>query len=177
MEIDILKKAVELLQDGDVIACKTDTVYGLIADATNEKAIRKIYKLKSRPKNKQLILLVNSLDMANKIALITNLSTVKQYWFKEKRPTTIVLKKQNCIDTVAIRYPRNEFIIELIKSLGHPIVAPSANITGHPTALSAEMVIKEFGDKIPLIIDGGICYENPSRIVDLTTDIPKIIRE
>ena len=176
MEIGILKQAVDLLRDGDVIACKTDTVYGLIADATNEKAINKIYELKKRPKNKQLIVLVNSLDMANDIAVLPSLSIIKKYWFIEKRPTTIVLPKRNCGDTIAIRYPKDNFIIELITLLGRPIVAPSANISGHPTALSYEMVIKEFADRIPLIIDGGICDKSPSRIIDLTTDIPKIIR-
>ena len=73
------------------------------------------------------------------------------------------------------RLPNDEFCLKLIKELGKPIVAPSANISNHQTAISAKMVKDDFKDQI-LIIDGGVCKSHPSTIIDLTTENMKVLR-
>ena len=181
-----LEEAVALLKQGKVIAARTDTVYGLLADATIETAVQKVYELKKRPQNKALIVLVDSLEMADNIAEFTD--EAKQYahqvWVKEKKPVTLVLKAKNISrvvtgggDTVALRMPHNEFCLNLIGQLGHPIVAPSANISGHPTAISAEMVKADFEAQLPLILDSGTCSNAPSTIINLLNNKPVVLRK
>ena len=181
-----LEEAVALLRQGKVIAARTDTVYGLLADATIETAVQKVYELKKRPQNKALIVLVNSLEMADNIAEFTDEATqfAHQVWLNEKKPVTLVLKAKNISrvvtgggDTVAIRLPHNEFCLKLICQLGNPIVAPSANISGNPTAISAEMVKADFAAKLPLIIDGGTCSNTPSTIISFLNNKPLILRK
>ena len=181
-----LKEAVALLRHGEVIAAKTDTVYGLLADATIEAAIQKVYELKKRQKNKALIVLVNSLEMAKNIAEFSDeaVQYAHQIWIYEPKPVTLVLKAKNVSkiatgggDTVALRLPHNEFCLELIHQLGHPIVAPSANISGHPAAISADMVKADFGNNLPLIIDGGLCTNSPSTIISFLDNKPIILRK
>ena len=106
----------------------------------------------------------------------------KKIWIVEKKPVTLVLKAKNVSklvtgggDTVAMRLPDNEFCLELIKGLGKPVVAPSANISGHPTAISANMVRDDFKDQI-LIIDGGVCKSHPSTIINLTGKKMEVLR-
>lgn len=182
---NLIEKAIELLKKGEVIAAPTDTVYGLLADATNDVAVKKVFGLKKRPLTKPLIVLVDSIEMANEIATFSEDSEqfAKKVWLIEKRPVTLIFKAKNISklitgggNTVAIRLPNKQFCLDLIKGIKKPIVAPSANISNHPTAISAEMVKNDFGDKIPLIIDKGICQTSPSTIIDLTGARPLVIR-
>ena len=182
--MNYLQKAIDLLRRGEVIAAKTDTVYGLLADATNDSAVRKVFELKQRPFSKALIVLVDSLNMAKEIAEFSEEAEefAKKIWIVEKKPVTLVLKAKNVSklvtgggDTVAMRLPDNEFCLELIKGLGKPVVAPSANISGHPTAISTNMVRDDFKDQI-LIIDGGVCKSHPSTIINLTGKKMEVLR-
>lgn len=172
-----LNQAVDLLLRGEVVAARTDTVYGLLADATNDAVVRKVFELKKRPLSKALILLVDSIDMAKQFGLFSPEAErlAAQFWLTEKSAVTLVVPAGNVsnlvtggLETVAIRLPNDEFCLSLINKLGRPVVAPSANVSGQPTAVSYDMVRDYFGDSIPLIIDGGICSASPSRILDLT---------
>ena len=186
--MNYLEDAIELLRNGEVIASRTDTVYGLLADATNDNAVRKSFILKQRPFSKSLIVLVNSIEMAKEIANMTQKQEeiAKELWIEKRRTVTLIfkLKLPSFIsrfvfgekDTIAIRLPRDKFCLDLINGLDHPIIAPSANISDHPTAITAQMVKEDFGDKIPLIIDEGNCTALPSEIIDLTQIIPVRIR-
>ena len=105
-------------------------------------------------------------------------------WTEEQKPVTLVLMAKNISrvvtgggDTVALRLPHNTFCLELIRQLDHPIVAPSANISGHPTAISADMVKADFGNNLPLIIDGGLCTNSPSTIISFLDNKPIILRK
>ncbi len=180
-----LNEAVSLLKEGEVIAVRTDTVYGLLADATNDNAVRKVFGLKQRPLTKPLIVLVNSIEMANEISQITDEKTkiAQDIWINKRKPVTLIFKERNVSklvtgggETVAVRIPNNKFCIRLISALGHPVVAPSANISTHPTAISAEMVKADFGDRVPLVINGGICENIPSTIIDMSGENFSVIR-
>ncbi len=159
-------EAVELLQKGKLIGFPTETVYGLGADATNKEAVLKIYKNKKRPKSNPLIVHVATLDQARSIGIFDEkiLKIVKDFW---PGPLTVVLKRKNnskiCKElsagkeNIAIRISNNKTILSLIKKLGKPVAAPSANKFGMLSPTSAAHVEKQFlnNDDIPLILDGG----------------------
>ena len=161
-----INEAVELLQKGKLIGFPTETVYGLGADATNKEAVLKIYKNKKRPKSNPLIVHVATLDQARSIGIFDEkiLKIVKDFW---PGPLTVVLKRKNnskiCKElsagkeNIAIRISNNKTILSLIKKLGKPVAAPSANKFGMLSPTSAAHVEKQFldNDDIPLILDGG----------------------
>jgi len=161
-----INEAVELLQKGKLIGFPTETVYGLGADATNKEAILKIYKNKKRPKSNPLIVHVATLNQARSIGIFDEkiLKIVKDFW---PGPLTVVLKRKNnskickelCAgkENIAIRISNNKTILSLIKKLGKPVAAPSANKSGMLSPTSAAHVEKQFlnNDDIPLILDGG----------------------
>ena len=186
MNAEMLRQAVVLLRQGEVVAAPTDTVYGLLADATNESAVRKVYELKHRPAGKPLIVLVPSMDVAKGLVEFSAEAEdiAKRFWTREKLPLTIVLKAKRVSklitaggDTVALRLPNNALCLELMNALGKPLIAPSANISGNNTAVSLDMVRRDFGDQLPLIIDGGVCQNPPSTIIDLSTWKLKVLRQ
>ena len=161
-----INEAVELLQKGKLIGFPTETVYGLGADATNEKAILKIYKNKQRPKSNPLIVHTETIEQACSVGVFNSKieKIAKDIW---PGPLTVIVKKrENSIirkelcagnDTIAIRVSSNKTILAIIKKLGNPIAAPSANKSGMLSPTSAAHVEKQFKNNtdIPLILDGG----------------------
>ena len=161
-----INEAVELLQKGKLIGFPTETVYGLGADATNQKAILKIYKNKKRPKSNPLIVHTETIEQACSIGVFNSKieKIAKDIW---PGPLTVIVKKREnsnickelCAgnDTIAIRVSSNKTILAIIKKLGNPIAAPSANKSGMLSPTSAAHVEKQFKNNIdiPLILDGG----------------------
>ena len=161
-----INEAVELLQKGKLIGFPTETVYGLGADATNQKAILKIYKNKQRPKSNPLIVHTETIEQACSIGVFNSKieKIAKDIW---PGPLTVIVKKREnsnirkelCAgnDTIAIRVSSNKTILAIIKKLGNPIAAPSANKSGMLSPTSAAHVEKQFKNNIdiPLILDGG----------------------
>ena len=161
-----INEAVELLQKGKLIGFPTETVYGLGADATNQKAILKIYKNKQRPKSNPLIVHTETIEQACSIGVFNSKieKIAKDIW---PGPLTVIVKKRDnsnirkelCAgnDTIAIRVSSNKTILAIIKKLGNPIAAPSANKSGMLSPTSAAHVEKQFKNNIdiPLILDGG----------------------
>lgn len=155
--------AVSYLDRGELVVLPTETVYGLAADATNGTAVANIFATKGRPQFNPLIAHVSGMDMAAEIVEIDELSKklMQTFW---PGPLTFVLpmKQQNAVHpltsaglaTLAVRNPVGIFS-EIVKKLGRPVAAPSANISGRLSNTSAQDVADMFGDKIPLIIDGG----------------------
>jgi L-threonylcarbamoyladenylate synthase len=131
---------VNFLEKGKTILYPTDTVWGLGCDATNEKAVQKIYQLKNREESKSLIVLVDSIEMLqNYVGSISpKIFTILQ---DSKKPTTIIYKQptglaKNTIaadNTIAIRIPEDDYCRDLIRQFGKPIVSTSANRSGSPT--------------------------------------------
>ncbi len=174
-----LQKAVKILQAGGLVAFPTETVYGLGAVSTNDKAVASIYELKGRPSFNPLIAHVDSPKMAEKYVDVTPIARqlMDAFW---PGPLTLVLKrKADCpisylasagLDTLAVRMPNNPVALKLITGTGIPIVAPSANPSGRISPTTAEHVATSFGEKAPMILDGGPCTVGVESTVLLVTD-------
>ena len=177
-----INKVVTILKKGGVVICPTDTVYGFIADASNKKAVEKIYKIKKRPKLKPLSLFVKDFKMAGDIALIDNkqLQVLKKYW---PGKYTFVLRRQpgkklHGLDknTVAMRIPEHKFLQSLIKKIDRPLAQTSVNVSNENALNKINDIMDTFGDADVLIIDGGnIKKARASKIVDLTNN--KVLRK
>jgi len=179
-----LKQAVEILQKGGVIVYPTDTIYGLGADALNKKAIEKIYKIKQKPLSEGLSFIVPDLKDISKYAILPD-TAHRIIKMLTPGPYTFVLKATKLIPkailpkrkTVAIRIPNSQICIKLAKLLGNPIVSTSANISGMPNFTDPVEIEKKLNDNIDLILDAGILMNEPSTVIDLTKEKPKILRQ
>ncbi len=154
LQIDSLTAVIEVLEKGGIILFPTDTIWGIGCDATNEDAIRKIYALKQRDLSKPFILLAESMPMVKQYVqhVHPKVETLLHY---HTRPLTIIYEQAiNLPDiavaqdkSVGIRIPQDAFCQELIKALGKPIVATSANISNEPFP-------KRFGEISSAVIQG-----------------------
>jgi L-threonylcarbamoyladenylate synthase len=160
---DALGRALSLLEEGEVVAVPTETVYGLAGDATNGRAVARIFEAKGRPSFNPLIAHVASLAMAERFAIFDPVSRrlAENFW---PGPLTLVLPLKPGanihplalagLDTVALRMPLG-FAAELIRQLDRPLAAPSANRSGRISATTARAVAEDLGDRITLVVDGG----------------------
>ncbi|QGH36352.1 threonylcarbamoyl-AMP synthase [Gracilibacillus salitolerans] len=180
-----LIKAAQLLNDQEVVAFPTETVYGLGADATSEVAVSKIFKAKGRPSDNPLIVHVHEPNQIKHY--VREISTMAQKLIDHfmPGPFTIILKSNGIVadtvtanlDTVAIRIPDHEIGRALIQEANLPLAAPSANLSGKPSPTTAEHVYQDLYGRIAGIIDGGATGVGlESTVVDATGDIPVILR-
>jgi L-threonylcarbamoyladenylate synthase len=156
--------AARALADGALVAFPTETVYGLGADATNAAAIADLYQAKGRPAFNPLIAHVGDLAAARQIGRFDAdaLALAEAFW---PGPLTLVLPKTpDCavadlatagLDTVAIRIPAHPVAREILRLFGRPVVAPSANLSGHVSPTTAAHVLSDLDGRIDLIVDGG----------------------
>lgn len=180
-----IRQGVEILVAGGLVAYPTDTVYGLGAVFDNNTAVEKVFEVKSRPLNSPLPLLLADISWLEKYAKTITPSARKLAAAFSPGALTLVLEKSPGVsdlisggqNTVALRVPGHPVILSLIKSIGKPITGTSANLSGKPSALTAEEVKKQIGDRIDYIIDGGKCPGGvESTIIDATGDIPILLR-
>ena len=180
-----IKKAKEYLDKNCCIAVPTETVYGLAANAYSNHAVKKIYKLKKRPKSNPLIVHYYNIEDLKKDCLIND-NFIKLYKEFSPGPITYILylKKNSEISkmvtnnkkNLAVRFPKHRVFRKLLKELNYPIAAPSANISTKLSAVRALDVKEDFGNKIKYILDGGKCNIGlESTIIDITNK-PKILR-
>lgn len=181
----IMAKAGAIIKAGGLVAFPTETVYGLGGDALNPDSSRKIYAAKGRPSDNPLIVHIARWEAVDKIvADIPEAARLlaDKYW---PGPLTMIMRKSEEVpyettgglDTVAVRMPVHKTALAFIEAAGGYIAAPSANISGRPSPTTAKYVIEDMSGRIDMIIDGGdagIGLE--STIVDLTGDIPMILR-
>ncbi len=159
-----LNKAKKFLKNHNLIAVPTETVYGLAGNAYSNISVRKIYKLKKRPKRNPLIIHYYNLRSLKKDAFI-NKNFLKLYKKFSPGPLTYILKKRknskislianSGLKTIAIRFPKNKIIRNLLKNLEFPLAIPSANISSALSPVSSSDVLDEFSSKIKFILDGG----------------------
>lgn len=177
--------AAELLRDGKLIAFPTETVYGLGANAWNESAIADLYAAKGRPSDNPLIVHVGSMDQIRAVARDvpeTALRLIHRFW---PGPLTLVLPKHRDLssrvtgglDSVGIRIPKHPTALALLQSAGVPVVAPSANRSGRPSATTWQSVVEDLHDRIDgVIMDAPTTIGLESTVVDLTQSHPVILR-
>jgi L-threonylcarbamoyladenylate synthase len=180
-----IEQAAKILRDGGLVAFPTETVYGLGADAMNEFAVRRIFEAKGRPLDNPCIVHIESRNMLDRVSVSIGDKAeqlIERFW---PGPLTLVLKRKPEVapavsaglPTVAVRMPKNEIALVLIRAAGTPIAAPSANSSGRPSPTTASHVLEDLGGRIELILDGGptnIGIE--STVLDLTVDPPTILR-
>ncbi|MCR4866491.1 MAG: threonylcarbamoyl-AMP synthase [Lachnospiraceae bacterium] len=181
----LISQAGKIIKNGGLVAFPTETVYGLGGDALNRESSKKIYAAKGRPSDNPLIVHIADIrDMDAIVLKVTEnaIKLAKRFW---PGPLTMILKKSDLVplettgglDSVAIRMPVHKTAAAFIKAAGGYVAAPSANISGKPSPTSAKYVIQDMDGRIDMIIDGGdsgIGLE--STIVDLTSDIPVLLR-
>ncbi|MEI8320636.1 MAG: L-threonylcarbamoyladenylate synthase [Alphaproteobacteria bacterium] len=181
-----IKQAVDLLESGEVVAFPTETVYGLGADASNEKAVAKIYAIKGRPSFNPLIFHVKDLESAQKIGHFSETALKLAHAFWPGPLTLVVQKAQDAqvsmlatagLETIAIRVSSHPVFQEILQDFGKPIVAPSANPSGFLSSTNASHVVRNLGKKVSLILDGGPCAKGlESTIIDATPEHPTVLR-
>jgi len=185
-ENNIIKFAVNLLKEGEVIAFPTETVYGIGCDLFNLEAVNKIYELKKRSKKNPLAAYPVDISKVTEIAI----DIPDMFYALAERflpgPLTVILKKNPIIsdevtaglDTIGIRLPDNQIFIDLIKEFGGIIAGTSANLSGSLSPTVASEVAHDFKGLIPLIIDGGKAeFSIESTVISLADERPLILRE
>jgi len=182
----MLEKAAKLIKQGKIVVFPTETVYGIGTNGLDEQAVKKLYKVKQRPRNKPITLLVANMEMVHTIARDI---TEVEYKIMEKffpGPLTIILKKKDIVpdivtaeqDTVGVRIPSGECARKLVEIAGVPIAAPSANITGEPSGTNLQEIKENFNGKADFFIDGGISELGlASTIVQVVDGKPQILRQ
>ncbi|MDO9000055.1 MAG: L-threonylcarbamoyladenylate synthase [Bacteroidota bacterium] len=155
----------DLLFKGKLVAIPTETVYGLAANALNEKAVLSIFVAKDRPFFDPLIIHLPSIESIDKYADLKDVRLQKLAKIFWPGPLTLLLPKKEIIpdvvtsglEQVAVRVPNHPFTLELLKKINFPLAAPSANPFGYVSPTEPIHVNKQLGDKIEYILDGGIC--------------------
>ncbi len=175
-----LEKALEVLQKGGTILYPTDTIWGIGCDATNSRAVDKIYRIKFRKPQKSLILLASSVEMIERY--VNHMPEVALELVNSfKDPLTIIYENarnlpKNLVpddNTIAIRIPQNDFCKKLVSMFGKPITSTSANISGDPAPLTFSKInprIKEAVDYICSTNQDIINIPKPSTIIKLSKD-------
>lgn len=184
---DVIREAVNVLNYGGVIVYPTDTLYGLGANALNDVAIRKVFRIKERSFSKPLPMIVRDYLWAKELAEIKpkNEAILKKVW---PGKVTAVLPKKDIVpdaltsefNSVGIRVPDHVFTDKLLAKFGYPLTSTSANISGQVPTNDINKIIEIFSkstEKPDLIIDAGILSKSePSMVIDLTGDKPKVLR-
>lgn len=181
---EAIAEAAQLLQQGELVAFPTETVYGLGANALDPEAVPKIFEAKGRPSDNPLIVHVGTLSAVEPLCYVNERARklMDAFW---PGPLTLLLPKKPIIPTitnaglpsVAIRMPSHPVALALLRACGVPIAAPSANTSGRPSPTTAAHVLDDLDGKIPLILDGGPCEVGlESTVVDMTADVPTIVR-
>ncbi len=185
MKREALQVAARLLKEGKLVAFPTETVYGLGADALNPKAVNRIFQVKGRPPDNPLIVHILGLAQVQELAArIPDRATflADRFW---PGPLTLVLPKKERVPdvttaglpSVAVRVPDHQLALELIKTAGLPIAAPSANLSGRPSPTSAAHVLDDLSGRIEAVLDGGPCPVGvESTVLSLLSEPPVLLR-
>ena len=181
-----IAEAARLILEGGLVAFPTETVYGLGGDATNERAVAAIFEAKGRPQFNPLISHVLGPDDAKRLVRWNDTADklAARFW---PGPLTLVLPRAQDspvallatagLDTVAVRAPAHPMAQALIRAVGRPLAAPSANRSGAVSPTRAEHVAESLGDRVKMILDGGPCDVGlESTVLDLTTAPPTLLR-
>ena len=184
MKSDIIS-AVEILREGGVVAVPTDTLFGLAASALNVKAVERTFKMKARPRDMAIPLLLADPDDLSACAVDVPeyaWGLIERFW---PGALTLVLKRSDIVpdivtagrETVALRVPDHPVPRAIARELGGPITGTSANRNGKSGIATSEEVRREFGDEIDMVVESETPLEGvASTVLDLTSSVPTILR-
>ncbi len=179
-------RAVRLLREGRAVALPTETVYGLASDAGNEAAVRENYEIKGRPAAKPLNVLVDGMDMVERVCRDIPgqaYRLAEAFW---PGPLTMILRGGGALpsivpaggDTQGVRCPDQEDTLAVIRALGRPLACPSANLSGRPSPKNAPDVFRQLAGRVSAVLDAGECAVGvESTILDLTVRPFRILRQ
>jgi len=180
----LIARVVEIIKDGGLIIYPTDTQYGLGCDLTNKKAIEKVYRLKQRSQKSPFSFVCADLTNISEYAKVSNFAyrTMRRllpgpYTFilngTKLVPQLMLTKRHEC----GIRVPDHPIALELVTTLGRPIINTSASLEGQPVPTSPEDFADLFKNQVDAVIDGGPVAGQPSTIISLIDDEPAVLRE
>jgi L-threonylcarbamoyladenylate synthase len=184
-DAEAIHAAARLLTDGGLVAFPTETVYGLGADATNGAAVAKLYAAKGRPSFNPLIAHVQDLATASILACFDDAAErlAEAFW---PGPLTLVLARAPAcpvadlatagLDSIAVRVPAHPIARDLLAAVGRPVVAPSANRSGHVSPTIAEHVVADLAGRIDLVLDGGATAVGVESTIVACLDTPLLLR-
>lgn len=184
----VVREMAEALEQGQVIACPTDTVYGLLADATNQEAVDKVFQVKKREKEKPIYIFVKDIEMAKEYA---EMSEEQEEFLKKNWPgkvTAVLYGKHKLPEgieskdgKIGLRIPQYQLIQDILARFGKPVTGTSANISGQPSCLDSKEVIAQFegrGFQPDILVDAGKLPEsNPSTVIDIIRTPYQILRK
>lgn len=183
----VIQKATKSIKEGKVMICPTDTVYGLVVNTKNEKATKKLFKIKQRPREKAIPIFVKDIKMAKRLAYINKEQEkfLRKFW---PGKLTAVLKSKGKLPKrilgsgkkIGLRIPDYKLVNILLSKLNLPLTGTSANISGKPASGNLKEVLSQFKDKKhqpDLVIDArNLPKSKPSIVLDLTSFPPKFLR-
>jgi len=186
VNIEAIRQAADIIKDGGLVGMPTETVYGLAANARDGKAVARIFEAKGRPQFNPLIVHVNDIDAAKKIAHMSerDIRCAQEFW---PGPLTLILRCREDsglselvsagLSTVAVRVPSHKTARDLIQACAVPIAAPSANRSGTLSTTTPKHVAQSLGEKVDLILADGISEVGlESTVLDCTGDAPYVLR-
>lgn len=181
-----IDQAAQLLRAGKLVAFATETVYGLGADASNDRAVARIYDAKDRPEFNPLIVHVASIEAAKSLGVFDAAATVLADAFWPGALTLVVPRAENCpvsllvsagMNSIALRVPEHPTAHELLTKVARPIAAPSANRSGRISPTAPEHVMASLDGRIDMVLDGGVCGIGlESTIVSCMAGPPALLR-
>lgn len=183
-----MEEAIKVLKNGGIVIFPTDTAFGIGCRIDNEKAIKRLFKIRKRPKNKPMLVLVDSVKMAqdylSTIPQEVKDKLIKSYWpgkltiILKCNPDKVSFPVRDKRNTLGVRFPDNKILLELIEGVGVPIVGPSANFSGKKTPFRFEDLDPRLVDMVDFVYKKNINNEkNVSTVIDCSEKPWKIIRK
>lgn len=180
----LIRQVVEALEEGGVIAYPTDTVYGFGCSLYNKKAIERIYTIKRSEKNRPFSFICGDLKDISLYCKVSN------YAYKTMKrllpgPYTFILEGTKLVPkimltrrlTAGIRVPDNPICLAIVRGLGHPVISTSAMLPNGEVLYDPAEIDRHLGKSLNVVIDGGVLVSEPSSVIDLTGEAPKILRK
>ncbi len=180
----IVERAATTLAEGGLVAFPTDTYYAIGCDLFDKRAIERIYQLKQIPRSHELSFLCADLAEVARYALLDN-AAFRVLRRKTPGPFTFILAATRLVPdlalrrqkTVGVRLPASPIALEIVRKLEHPVISTSAATPGGEVLIDARDIRDQLGHGLELILDGGFQPDEPSTVIDLTGEVPRLVRQ
>ncbi len=181
----MIEKVVEILKSGGVVAVPTETVFGLVADARNEEAVKRIFMIKERPETKPFTAFVKDIESIKKLGEYSHAGVENLIERFMPGPLTIILKAKPDVPApivsdegkVGVRIPDHPVVKEILEKIDFPLASTSANISGKPPLFSFKDVKRILGDKVDYVVEEDADGKLPSTVLDVSENVPVLKRK